>query len=44
MFMLPVTAHKWFESSRSLESDSFARAGTLGVLAAGLAALLVLML
>ncbi len=42
--MLPVTAHKWFEGSRSLESDSFARVGTLGVLAAGLAALLVLML
>jgi hypothetical protein len=42
--MFPDKAHKWFESSRSPESDSFARAGTLGVLAAGLAALLVFMM
>jgi hypothetical protein len=42
--MFPVTAHKWFESSQTLGDDSFARAGTLGVLAAGLTALLVFLM
>jgi hypothetical protein len=40
----PVTAHKWFESSQPQGNDSFTRAGTLGVLAAGLAALLLFMM
>jgi hypothetical protein len=44
MFMFPVTARKWFESSRPQGDDSFARAGTLGVLAAGLTALLIFMM
>jgi len=44
MFMFPVTAHKWFESSQLQGNDSFTRAGTLGVLAAGLTALLLFMM
>ncbi len=42
--MFPITTRKWFESSLPQENDSFARVGTLGVLAAGLAALLVFMM
>ena len=42
--MFPVTTRKWFESSFTQGNDSFARAGTLAVLAAGLAALLVFMM
>ena len=42
--MFPVTARKWFESSLPQGNDRFARAGTLGILAAGLTALLVLMM
>ena len=42
--MFPITTRKWFESSPARGNDSFARVGTLGVLAAGLAALLVLMM
>jgi hypothetical protein len=42
--MFPVTVHKWFESSRPQGNDRFARVGTLGVLAAGLTALLLFMM
>ena len=42
--MFPVITRKWFESSPPLGNDSFARVGTLGVLAAGLTALLVFMM
>ncbi len=42
--MFPVTAHKWFERSRPQGDDSFTRAGTLGVLVAGLTALLLFMM
>jgi hypothetical protein len=42
--MFPVTTRNWFESSGPQGNDSFARAGTLGVLAAGLTALLVFMM
>ncbi len=42
--MFPVTARKWLECSLPQGNDSFARAGTLGVLAAGLTALLVFMM
>ena len=37
--MFPVTKRRWFQSSRPQRNDSFARAGTLGVLAAGITAL-----
>jgi len=42
--MFSITTGKWFESSRPQGDDSFARAGTLGVLAAGLTALLVFLM
>jgi hypothetical protein len=44
MYMFAVTARKWFETSRPQSDDRIARAGTLGVLAAGLTALLVFMM
>ena len=42
--MFHITTRKWFESSPTQGNDSFGRVGTLEVLAAGLAALLVLMM
>ena len=42
--MFPITTRKWFESSSPQGNDNFARVGTLGVLAAGLMALLVFMM
>ena len=42
--MFPITTRKWFEVSPPQGNDSFTRVGTLGVLAAGLTALLVFMM
>jgi hypothetical protein len=42
--MFQITTHNQADSSPRQLDDSLARAGTLGVLAAGLMALLVLML
>jgi hypothetical protein len=42
--MFSITIRRWLEGSLPQGNDSFALAGTLGVLAAGLTALLVFMM